>query len=262
MTLSLAWIRRVNATEELIFASDSRLRNGKAWDGCSKIFALGRGDCALSFAGDTQYAYPMLHQVVNAVEMFLKAKSRAMDIGALRGHILRVFNDMEHWMHDRPKGEAAKDIPKITFIFAGYSWLTSDFKIWMILYKPSAKGFVLHTPFRIQGNRIAIAGDSLPLFKKRLYNLLKTKGKVPGDGLDYEPFEVLRDMIRENVDSAIGGPPSILKLYKHMNTMPYSVMWPDAISGKPTVLGRPLLDYEVSSYFRFDPDTLMTIEQD
>lgn len=260
MTLSLAWIRKVNKTEELIFASDSRLRNGKAWDGCSKIFTLGRGDCALSFAGDTQYVYPMLHQVVNAVEMFAKARSRAMDIGAVRGHIIRVFNDMEHWIHDRPKGKAAKDIPEITFIFAGYSWVTSEFKVWTIYYKPSARAFTFHTPPLWHGNHIAIAGDSIQEFKKRLYALFKSRGKSRDDGWDYEPFEVLRDMIREGFDPAIGGPPSILKVYKHMNTMPYSVMWPNAASGKATILGRPLLDYETTSYLRFDPDTLQTIE--
>jgi len=213
----------------------------------------------MSFAGDTQYAYPMLHQVVNAVDMFPKARSRAMDIGALRGHMIRVFNDMEHWIHDRPKGKAAKDIPEITFIFAGYSWVTSEFKLWMIYYKPSVNAFTYHTPPLCQGNRIAIAGDSIQEFKRRLHILLKKKGKKKGDGWDYEPFEVLRDMIRDGCDTAIGGPPALLKVYKHMNTMPYSVMWPDTASGKATILGRPLLDYETTSYLRFDPDTLQTI---
>lgn len=260
MTLALAWTRRVNATEEVVLAADSRLRFGKAWDGCSKIFPLSRGDSALAFAGDTHYAYPMVHQVVNAVEMFSKARSRAMDLGALRGHIVRVFNDMEQWIHDEPKGRAGKDPPSITFILAGYSWVSADFKIWTIYYKASARQFVFHTPTLWHGTHLAMAGDAFPEFKKRLYALLKKKGKSKEDGFDYEPFEVLRDMIRNKSDPSIGGPPSILKIYKHMNSMPYSVLWPDAAKGLPTVLGRPLLDYERTSYLLFDPDKLETVE--
>jgi len=258
MTLSIAWIRRVNETEELVFASDSRLRNGKAWDGCSKVFPFQRGDCALSFAGDTQFAYPMLHQAVNAVDMFLKARSRALDIGPLRGHLIRVFNDMEHWISDPPKGKAAQDVPNISFIFGGYSWAQSDFKIWIIYYKASTAKFTFHTPPHWHGNKISMIGDAIPEFKKRLYKLLKSRGKSKSEGFDYEPFEVLRDIIRDKVDSSIGGPPSLMKVYKHSNTMPYSVMWPDRVTGKETIFGRPLLDYEKPSYLRFDPDTLET----
>ena len=72
----------MSAIEEVVLASESRLRFGRAWAGCSKIFPLRRGDCAFAFAGDTHYAYPMIHQVVNAVEMFSKVRSRGMDIGA------------------------------------------------------------------------------------------------------------------------------------------------------------------------------------
>ncbi len=111
------------------------------------------------------------------------------------------------------------------------------------------------------GNKLAIAGDALPEFKARLYRNLRAKGKTKNDGFDYEPFEVLRDMIRLKIDPSIGGPPAILKVYKHSNTMPYSVMWPDAATGKATIFGRPLLDYETTSYLRFDPDTLKTIDE-
>ncbi len=58
MTLSLAWIRSVGTVEELVFASDSRLRGGQVWDCCPKIMTLPRTDCLISFAGDTSYAYP------------------------------------------------------------------------------------------------------------------------------------------------------------------------------------------------------------
>jgi hypothetical protein len=59
-----------------------------------------------------------------------------------------------------------------------------------------------------------------------------------------EPFEVLVEMIRSNRYPTIGGPPQIIKVYRHSNYMPYGVYWPSKASGVMTLYGRPLLDYE------------------
>jgi hypothetical protein len=69
-----------------------------------------------------------------------------------------------------------------------------------------------------------------------------------------EPFEVLRDMIRDRVDLAIGGPPQVLKVYRYLNYAPFGVYWPDRDSGRISVLGRPLLDYEECPFGVIDPD--------
>lgn len=258
MTLSLAWIRKNKDTEELVLASDSRLRFGKAWDGCSKVFPLLRGDCALAFAGDTEYAYPLIHQVMTAVNAHPKAAERAMDISSLRGYLLRIFNDMEQWIHDFPVGNYENEPPDIRFIFAGFSWQKSEFKIWIINYKRSERRFVYHTPRTFHGNRLGAIGDSVPEFKARLIDLMDSKKKRNGMGFDYEPFEILRDIIRDETDPAIGGAPVLLKVYKHMNSMPYSVYWPKRKNGKPTLLGRPLMAFEKTLYLHFDPDMLKT----
>ncbi|HTG17396.1 MAG TPA: hypothetical protein VK747_19250 [Blastocatellia bacterium] len=94
MTLLAAWIRKEKSTEELVIATDSRLRFGAAWDCCPKILMLPRSDAVLCFAGDTMYAYPIMLQIRNAIEMYGKARSRAMDITDLRGHVLRIIEDM------------------------------------------------------------------------------------------------------------------------------------------------------------------------
>ena len=73
-----------------------------------------------------------------------------------------------------------------------------------------------------------------------------------------EPFEILRDMIRDDKYSSIGGPPQVMKVYCHMNSMPFCVYWPDRQSGKLSFLGRPLLGYESTEYLAIDPDTLET----
>ena len=50
----------------LVFATDSRLRMGEAWDMGLKLLNLGRSDCLLCFAGDTQRAYPLILQGSNS----------------------------------------------------------------------------------------------------------------------------------------------------------------------------------------------------
>ena len=42
MTLCTAWVRQINNTDELIFATDSMLTGGEKWDHGIKLFELPR----------------------------------------------------------------------------------------------------------------------------------------------------------------------------------------------------------------------------
>jgi hypothetical protein len=106
--------------------------------------------------------------------------------------------------------------------------------------------------------RILIAGDYRHEVHARLAEKLKNKGKLTRGSFDMEPFEVLRDMIRTREYPTLGGAPQVLKIYEHMNSLPYAVFWPDRQSGHVTLLGRPLLDYEITERLILDPDTLET----
>jgi hypothetical protein len=71
MTICVAWIKSTGKNnEELLIASDSRLRSGLAWDCCPKIITLPRTDCAICFEGDTTYSYPMMLQLSRAYRQF------------------------------------------------------------------------------------------------------------------------------------------------------------------------------------------------
>lgn len=260
MTLSLAWVRKVNATEELVIATDSRLRFGCAWDCSPKIFPLSRGDCGICFAGNTMYAYPIMEQVRNAIAMHPKAESRALDLCDLKGHILRVVRNMESLIHDLPKGQKEKDVPDALFILAGYSWARAEFKIWTLYYNAARKQFEFERASTLHRNRIAIIGDDVEDAKKEILSLVRCRNISKGMGFDMEPFEVLRDFCRDPKRHHIGGAPQILKVYKHLNSMPYAVYWPDKSSHGRSLMGRPLLDYEMATYLLLDPDTLKTEE--
>lgn len=259
MTLSLAWVRSVGQVKELVLASDSRLRFGCAWDCCPKIFTLPRKDSAICFAGDTMHAYPIMIQIKNAIEMYPKLLSRALDICDARGHFLRLMAKMRLFIHDLPRNVNKPEPPETFFIFAGYSWVESEFKIWIIKYDKHTDQFIHETPNTIMGNLIAVTGDDTMEVRNRIFHLMNDRGKKSGDGMDMEPFEILRDKIREESNAAIGGPPQIIKIYSHLNTMPYGVFWPRKETKQITFLGRPILNYELVPYPILDPDTLTTV---
>jgi len=262
MTISLAWTRKVSSIEELIFVSDSRLGFGCRWDCCPKIRAFPRGDSVICFAGDTLYAYPIMLQALAAVSQHQKLISRAMDITDLKGHLLRILNGMTELVHDLPQG--VNNEPDTTFLFGGWSWKLSQFRVWLLHYDASIKRFTFR-PMRNWAGKsnekfLAITGDYKSEFKERLVTLLRSKGNLEHGGFDMEPFEVLRDMLRENQFDKIGGCPQIIKVHKHANCRPFGVFWPNREAAKVNLLGRPLLDYERSEYLILDPDTFETIK--
>ena len=262
MKISIAWVRKSNTLEELIIASDSRLSFGCRWDCCPKIIALPRGDSAFCFAGNTMYAYPVMLQVVVAASQHPKLLSRGMDLYDLKGHLLRMLNSMVSLIHDLPKG--GKNDPDTSFLFAGWSWKHSQFKIWLLHYDAHLKKFTFRPASRWPGKNndktFAFTGDYKTEYKDRLIAILRKKKKLESGGFDMEPLEVLRDMLRESSFDLIGGAPQIMKVYRHSNSKPYAVFWPNKAAAIVNLLGRPLLEDEQSEYFVLDTDTMKTVK--
>ncbi|MGE8146669.1 hypothetical protein ACQKP7_15940 [Pseudomonas frederiksbergensis] len=261
MTISLAWTRKVDSVEELVVVTDSRLSFGCRWDCCPKIRILPREDAVVCFAGDTMYAYPIILQIQSAVAQHPKLLSRAMDITDLKGHLLRILNDMVSLVHDLPRGSANE--PDATFLIAGWSWKLSAFKSWLLHYDASIKRLSFRPTSRWKGpnndKSIAITGDYRDEYKERLIGLLRKKDKLQSGGFDMEPLEVLRDMLRAGTYDLIGGAPQVVKIYKYSSARPFAVFWPNKESGNISLSGRPLLDYEQSQYGVLDPDTMITV---
>ena len=260
MTLSLAWIRTVGGIEELIVATDSRLRSPFTWDCCPKIAPLSRGDAAICFAGETYLAYPVMIQLQNALRLHPKSQNRATDLKDLKGYFLEVLNGMRAHMRELPSDPKAVGEQTTFFILAGYSWRDSEFLIWTLHFDPNINRFTFRPASWWKGSdprkKLALIGDATDEAKERLIARLRDSGKLESGGFDMEPLQVLRDMIREDGHASIGGAPQLVKVYKHLNATPFGVLWPDSSSGARTLLGRPLLDYEISSFPMLDPDTL------
>ncbi|WP_412464437.1 hypothetical protein [Flavobacterium mekongense] len=228
--------------EELLVATDSRLRSFGSWDCNPKIFTFERTDCAMCFAGDTTFAYPMMIQIKNTVDSNPKIKSRFQRIGVFKGIIVKIMNDMLKFKSDY-------ELPEIEFLFVGYDWQSNQFKIWKILYD---KNFQKFTSIAMRswkgtgGNKKAIfIGDYVKDAKARLIQKLREAGKLDSGDFNYEPFQVLCDMLNEGKDSDkykdIGGAPQLIKIYKHLNRVSIAIDWEEKGEKFVTLLGRPLV---------------------
>lgn len=287
MTIAIAWIRKIRDCEELVFVSDSRLSgDGTTFDGCPKILTLPRNDCAISFAGYTGHAFPMMLQLALAIDSHAPSKRGSLDLAALRSHALKIFDGMieqlkpsKHVNHPEPI------TPGATFLFGGYSWIKKGFQLWSVSYRDGEKCFVADPArwitFSKQANRIvlrktkrtnadlalgkiAFAGDQAPLAQKLLLQKLNERDASADlhRPLDMEPFEVVRDMLRDRHHAeTIGGAPQIVKVYQYMRTAALGVYWPDKKSGKVHLQGRACLGYERVDRWVLDPDTLMSETQ-
>lgn len=100
MTIAAAWVRTLRNCKELIVVSDSRLNGGMKMDCGQKIITLPRSDAFICFAGDTSWAYPLMHQVASAIDIYDRCSSRAQDIKELKTHILKIFERLREQIHD------------------------------------------------------------------------------------------------------------------------------------------------------------------
>lgn len=261
MTLCISWIRKLKKHEELVIVTDSRLRSFGSWNCGPKILTFPRTDCAICFEGDTTFAYPMMLQLQTAVANYPKALNRSQDLYDFKGHILRILNDMLQYKSDF-------EIPETSFLFGGYSWDKERFALWQLHYKKQ-EGFFTHRPISfwkgVGGDiKVSFSGDYTSDAKERLIKILKERDKLKDGSLDMEPFEVLRDMLREDIGKTereakyplIGGAPQMLKIYKHMNRTPVAVKWDIQEKQVLTLFGRPLLSYEKTNFPILDPKTL------
>ncbi|CAG0990905.1 hypothetical protein ANRL3_02768 [Anaerolineae bacterium] len=205
-------------------------------------------------------AYPLMHQISLAIASYNRSKSRAMDVRELKTHSVKILNSMASSIFsDIPDMK----IPDVSFIFGGYSWIHKCFDIWIIRYRIKDQQFIARPiNYWVGGmNPMIFGGDMAKEANKNLVGLMRKKGqlvdnKATNKTFDMEPFEVVRDMLRNSSRrDSIGGAPQVVKVYQHMNALPLGVYWPSKAEGKVYIQGRPLLGYENTDFWVLDPDT-------
>lgn len=267
MTVVSAWVRKTrHGAEEVVVVSDSRLSGGGSLDCSPKIIQLPRSDAVMAYAGDTFFAYPIIHQISEAIRANRSLQDRVKDYGSLRNFILKVMNEM-YGLYDNGGYKDLED-PQTGFVLAGYSWFKKEFMIDLITFKPGTKMFE-HQPVgdRFGRGKVCFTGDmgerAFELFSDKLqvkHGAAHVKGPAHDkSALNMEPFEVIRDMLR-NADpktASIGGAPQVVTVSQHMNSRQTAIYWPSKESGKIFLGGAPVVHLNYLDSWIMDPDTLI-----
>ena len=265
MTLVAVWQRFVGDQPELVVASDSRLTGGLKFDSGPKLFLPPRNDCVLAFAGDTYLAYPLMAQIINWTNEYDQARSRAMDLAEFAGHCARLCSGIL-----RRAVAASKPIPSgidlgkdFTLVLAGYGWRRQRFHCWQSVTSPD--GDFSWRRARASVHSVVLVGSGRPLASREITAFKAGprlgRGRRPPAVLDWTPLDVLVKVIRGGADPATGGPPQLVKVFSHMNVLPYAIPWSMPGGRAITVLGRELLEYERSRRLALDVDSHQVLMQ-
>lgn len=259
MTITLGWIRKNKNTQELIVASDSRLRSRGAMDQCQKLYHLARGDCCLAFCGDTHVVYPLFIQFGSAIDNFIKFKTRATDVTDLVNSVRLILNNLvASWDIDDADKKAELDETKV--LFAGWSWRFSKFKLGVFEFKSGSFEYSrartkLPYPWKENSKSLIVIGDYKDVFLNNLSSALGVKyGPITGQepkkiDFDYEPISALSKLLLQSKKTdkmmLIGGAPQMLKVYPHANTLPIVIRFEEE---EHYLFGRKLFDWEKTQY--------------
>ena len=253
MTLTVAFVRSLpdrKSRRELVFAADSRLSSGQRLDFGKKIFGLPRSDALLGFAGDCDYAYPWLMHLRASIQTNPRSTDRRLPLRNARNQAIRIFDQMYNSIYGFPAGQESPhdDEPRVQFLFGGYSWHDRKFRHWLIYLDRENKRFqwTRCRQFHFIGDT-----DAARHATKRTQELLSRRGKSPAE-IDFEPLEVLLDIIREKKFDGVGGAPQVAKVYEYMQTQFFSTFW----DKNNYLFGRQFLAGEKCGWPSFDANEI------
>jgi len=222
----------------------------------------------------------MMQQLSLAIDSHAPLKRSSLDLPIVRSHAIKIFNSMSRTITSGIRPTSPEDsYPGAEFLFGGYAWGKKKFELWRIHFDQSINGFAAAPAsfvgysakagtVRIVGGKksvvpasiIAFAGDQAGAARSRLRALLEARhSRLLHEPLNWEPLEVVRDMLRDPAKShTIGGPPQILKVHQYPVSEPIGVRWTTDVTAGVFLQGRECLGYERIERFVIDPDTLLT----
>lgn len=260
MTLCTAWIRKTGDNDELIFATDSCLSAGERWPTGIKLFDLPRKDALICFAGRTDRAYPLILNLISALQYNKEFQDKAKDVSDLALFVSDLFTQLVYLISEN--SEPVDQLrAEANFLFGGWSWKLQEFVLFKIYYDPAEQKFVFNdslADLRKKSKQVVFIGDHLEEAKQLLNK--EFEGDNSDNLADMEPLKVLSIMSRDQENfSTIRGALQIAKVYKSGHNEFFGVMWP-SIKGKPHFLGKEYKLFEKPEVRYFDPDTLVIHE--
>lgn len=259
MTLCTAWIRKTGDNDELIFATDSCLSAGERWPTGIKLFDLPRKDALICFAGRTDRAYPLILNLISALQYNKEFQDKAKDVSDLALFVSDLFTQLVYLITEH--SENADELrAEATFLFGGWSWKNKQFVLFNIFYQPIEKAFIYEDCLAGKKTHyFTFIGDYVDDAENMCYD--EFSGKNSLKVLDMEPLKVLVAICRgDNTKyDYVRGPIQIAKVYQSGNSEMFGVMWPSR-DGKPHFMGKEYKLFEKPEVRYIDPDILVIHE--
>lgn len=268
MTLCTAYIRQVNDTEELVFATDSCLTGGEKWKHGIKLFELPRKDCLLCFTGSTLRAYPLVLNLISSIHLNEYLNSPRSSIEDVVIFLSDLFTDLVSKVISEISDEDIHELRgQARFLFGGWDWKTGSFRVWKLYYKKDVEGFVFDEltadlskkrfyTFIGEAAKTDIEEDA-----RRSYKELIFKEDKQDDPLDMEPLRVLKEISLNKSIREVDGSLQIAKVYKSNRTEFFGIYW-ESSRGKPCFQGREYNEINKPLVRYFNSDTFEIIESD
>ncbi len=168
-------------------------------------------------------------------------------------YLTRLFTSLCHSITDYGTQQYKGVLGDFQFLFGGWSWKASEFKLWKLEYNHEAGAFV-HNESNRDEMFYTFIGDELERSHELLGDEISKSGKILSSRFDMEPFKVLVAMIRDPSYSNIDGAVQIAKIHPPGTTEFLGVYW-QSVEGKKTFLGKEV-NFENNPAVKFiDPDT-------
>ena len=268
MTLCVAYIRQVNETEELVFATDSCLTGGEKWKHGIKLFRIPKRDCLLCFAGSTARAYPLVLNLVSSIHLDKYLQSPEASLQDVLEYLSGLFTDLITKIISEIPGEDIHELRSgVQFLFGGWDWsagASGAFRVWKLYYSQDVGGFIFDELtnngkkrfYTFLGDPEEIEGVAKEMYKKMLFD-----NDIQDDPIDMEPLMILRDISLEEEHRAIDGSLQIGKVYKSNKSEFFGIYWPSS-KGKPCFQGREYNELNKPILRYFNPDNFEILESD
>lgn len=191
-------------------------------------------------SGDATTAYAFLIQAMNACLLLDGNEAGRTDIRYLARKLRDLYAESRREVGDLRPGQTKADVPELDVVLFGWSWRRLRYEAYS--YKYDRMGAMVMTPIRDLEESTAygvyFAGDASKEAKARLRTILdyadapRPMSGDPGASeaakemvLDWEPLEVLQQLIDDPDARTVGGAPQMLKIYQ--NGLTEAFVWRD-----------------------------------
>jgi hypothetical protein len=221
----------------------------------------------MAMSGDAAEAYVFLLHAINTCNLLEGNKTGRTDLGYLARKLRDTYADLRRHVRDLPFGQSTPDVPNLEVAVFAWSWRNLAFMGYSYAYdKRGALRMqeigILATdrpyPHFLMGDVASDARARLARLRKSRQLPMPMRGDPNAPNVaaeaffDWEPLEILVEMIDDDSVRSVGGVPQVARVYQYGEYEPF--VWRTA-AGADYFGGRPVQATE-----RFDRRILTFID--